>query len=151
MDIVSIISKVAPALGSALGGPAGGFIGSLISNAIGVDMSKPEEVAKKIDSDPQCSVKLKELELNLSDLQMARTEASKETGYYRLVRPILACAAMFAVFANILILKYLVDDEIVRDILIVMMVFLVWDIRQIYKFYFGSEGEVPNFLLRRRK
>lgn len=147
MDIISIISKVAPVLGTALGGPAGGIVGSLISSALGVDLTKPEEVSRKLENDPECAAKLKDLELQLSDLQAARCEASKDTGYLRLVRPGLAIAAMCAIFADIFLIKYVVDDDIVRQILIVMMVALVWDIRQIYKFYFGNnEQEVPSFL-----
>ena len=150
MIVSSIISKVAPALGGALAGPAGGFVGSLISSVLGVDMSKPDEVEKKIQEDPDCVVKLKELELQLADLQSARAEASKETGYLRLIRPFLAIAAMMAIFIDIVLIKYIVDDDIVKQILIVMMVCLVWDVRQIYKFYFGSDSDVPRFLFRKR-
>ena len=151
MDIISIVSKVAPVLGTALGGPAGGIVGTLISAALGVDINKPEDVARKLQDDPECANKLKQLELQLSDLQSARCEAAKETGYLRFVRPGLAIAAMWAIFADIFLIKYVVDDDIVRQILIVMMVALVWDVRQIYKFYFGNtEEEVPSFLFRRK-
>jgi hypothetical protein len=27
-----------------------------------------------------------------------------------------------------------------------MLVFLVWDVRQIYKFYFGSGDDLPDFM-----
>lgn len=151
MDIKSIISGISPVLGSALGGPAGGAIGLLISKVLGVDMKNPEDLKNKIEHDPSCIDKLKELELQLSDMQQARDIASKETGGLRLVRPLLAVGAMFAIFVDILLIKYFVVDDLVKQILIVMMVFLVWDIRQIYKFYFGNEEEVPNFLLKRKK
>jgi len=151
MDVISIISKVSPVLGSALGGPAGGAVGLLISKVLGVDLKKPDEVKNIIDNDPDSLNKLKELEMQLSDMQQAREQASKETGALRFVRPILALAAMCAIFINIFAIKYVVEDTFVKEILLVMMVFLVWDIRQIYKFYFGNEEEVPGFLLRNKR
>jgi hypothetical protein len=152
MSIVSVISSVAPALGTALGGPAGGLIGSLISNALGgIDISNHQEVQQKINSDPDAINKLKELELQLRDIQSARDEAGKETGYIRFVRPLLAFCAMFAIFIDIILIKYVVDDEIIKDILVLMIVFLVWDIRQIYKFYFGNQEQIPGFIFGRIK
>ncbi len=151
MDIISIISKVSPVLGSAMGAPGGGIVGLLISKVLGVDMKDPELLKKKIDDDPLCLAKLKELEFQISDIQSARMEARGDTGLLKFVRPGLAIAAMMAVFIDILLIRYVVDDELVKQILIVMMVFLIWDIRQIYKFYFGNEEEVPNFLLNKLK
>lgn len=149
-SIIPIISKVSPVLGSALGGPAGALVGSLISSTLGVDMNKPEEILNKLDSDPSSLDKLKELELQLKDLQDARTEASKEVGALRFVRPMLAGLAMVAIFADVLLINY-VEDYVVNQILIVMLVSLVWDVRQIYKFYFGSGEEVPSFLLKGKR
>jgi hypothetical protein len=145
---VSLISKVSPILGSALAGPAGGIVGSLISNALGVDMDKHDEVAKKLE-DPGCVAKIKELELQFSDLQNARVEASKDQGYLKLVRPLLAIFAMIAIFADIYAIEYTTND-ILEQIIIVMLVVLVWYVRQIYKFYFGSGEEVPSFLLKKK-
>lgn len=149
-SLVPIISKVSPILGSALGGPSGALVGSLISATLGVNMNKPEEILNKLDSDPSSLDKLKELELQLKDLQDARSEASKEVGALRFVRPILAGLAMVAIFADVLLINY-VDDYVVNQILIVMLVSLVWDVRQIYKFYFGSGEEVPSFLLKDKR
>lgn len=149
-SLVPIISKVSPVLGSALGGPAGALVGSLISSTLGVDMNKPEEILNKLDSDPSSLDKLKELELQLKDLQDARRESSKEVGALRFVRPILAGLAMLAIFVDVILINY-VEDYVVNQILVVMLVSLVWDVRQIYKFYFGSGEEVPSFLLKGKR
>jgi hypothetical protein len=152
MSIVSIISNVAPILGTALGGPAGGLVGNLISHALGgIDISKPQDIQKKIESDPNAIIKLKELEAQVADVQNAREESSRETGYLRFVRPLLALTAMFAVFIDIILIKYVVDDDVIKDILVLMMIFLVWDIRQIYKFYFGNQDQIPGFIFGRLK
>ncbi len=147
--VIDAISKVSPVLGAALGGPVGGIVGSLISGALGVDMNKPDEVVKALE-DPVYLSKLKEVELQLTDLQNARVEASKETGGLRFVRPILAIVAMIAIFADIVLINY-VTDRVVNEILIIMLVSLVWDVRQIYKFYFGSGEEAPTSLFMKKR
>lgn len=150
--LIDAITKISPVLGTMLGGPAGGLVGTLISRTLGgIDMSDPAKVVQAIKSDPDAERKIRELDIQLNDLQHARIEASKEVGAMKIVRPLLAIAAMIAIFINIVLIKYVVEDEIVRDVLIVMMVFLVWDIRQIYKFYFGNEEEVPGFLFSKLK
>lgn len=146
--LISLISKVSPFLGSALAGPAGGIVGSLISNALGVDMNKHDEVARKLE-DPLCIAKLKEIELQFSDLQNARLEASKDQGYLKLVRPILALFSMLAIFADIYAIEY-TTNGVLEQILVVMLVVLVWDVRQIYKFYFGSGEEIPTFMIKKK-
>ena len=118
--LIPIISKVSPVLGSALGGPAGSLVGSLISSTLGVDMSKPEDLISKLTE--QSSIdKLKGLELQLKDLQDARSEASKDTGALRFVRPALALFAMVAIFIDILLINY-VEDYVVNQILVVLLV-----------------------------
>jgi len=144
-SLVDIISKSAPVLGSALGGPAGGLIGSLISNSLGIDMNNPEEAAKKLKNDPSFVEKLKEIEIQVNDLQNARVEAAKDTGYYKLVRPLLALVAMLAIFIDIMLITYVVDDALVEQVLILLAVFLVWDVRQIYRFYFGNGDDNTPF------
>lgn len=148
-SLIPIISKVSPILGSALGGPAGALVGSLISSTLGVDMSKPEDLISKLTEQSSLD-KLKGLELQLKDLQDARSEASKDTGALRFVRPILALFAMVAIFVDIILINY-VEDYVVNQILVVLLVSLVWDVRQIYKFYFGSGEEVPSFLLKDKR
>ncbi len=113
-------------------------------------MNKTDEVVKVLE-DPAMVSKLKELELQVNDLQNARNEASKETGAYRLVRPILALFAMLAIFTDVILINY-VTDRVVNEILIIMLVSLVWDVRQIYTFYFGKGEEAPtNFLFPKKK
>jgi hypothetical protein len=150
--IIDIISKVSPILGTALGGPIGSVVGSLISTALGgVDMSNTEQVAKVLQ-DPANIQKLKELELQLNDLQNARLSAEKEKGAQKLIRPLLALAAMVAIFIDVYFIDY-VNDSVVRQIMIMMLIFLVWDIRQIYKFYFGNYDDVPTipFMMPKKK
>jgi hypothetical protein len=141
--IIDIISKISPFLGSMLGGPVGGIVGSLISKTLGgIDMSDPSKVIDAIKNDPDAERKLKELELQLKDLQGAREQSNNETGALRFTRPLLAIIAMIAIVIDMYAIEC-VTNQIVQQILIVMLVMIVWDIRQIYKFYFGSGDSLP--------
>lgn len=121
----------------------GGIVGDLISSVLGgVNMTDHESVAKSLEGQ-QNQAKLKELELQLIDLQNARLFAQKESSKW--VRPFLAVLAMLAVFADIVAIQY-VTDKMLNEILIMMLVFLVWDIRQIYSFYFGKPGDLPEII-----
>lgn len=149
--IVEAISKISPVLGAALGGPLGGIVGTLISSTLGgVNMQDVNKVLDTLRTNPDATQKLKELELQIGDLQSARGEASKETGAYRLVRPILALVAMLAIVADIIAIQY-TTNAMVSQILTIMLVALVWDIRQIYKFYFGSGDDLPNLSFMKKK
>ena len=139
LGVIEILSKVAPSLANT--------IDHLISSSLGgVDMKDSYEVAKALDS-PESQMNLKELELQLNDLKNARETASKESPIPRLV---LAIAAMFAVFADIIAIQY-VTDKMLNEILIMMLVWLIWDIRQVYKFYFGSSSDAPTFPFMKKK
>lgn len=138
-EIVSIISKVSPGLGAMLGGPAGAVVGTLMSNALGVDMTKADEIVEKI-KDPDFESKLRLFESQINDLQDARQKASEEAGFMRFVRPGLAVLAFIALFVDILLIAYL-ENEMVKQILLAFTGMLVFDIKQIYKFYFGSSDD----------
>lgn len=56
------IASAAPALGTALGGPAGGAVGGLIASAFGADPNDPEDVAAKVQADPEMAAKLQKIE-----------------------------------------------------------------------------------------
>lgn len=137
--VLEVLSKVAPSIGNT--------IDHLISSSLGgVDMTDSYEVAKALEQ-PETQEKLKELELQLNDLKNARETSLKESPIPRLV---LAIAAMFAIFADIIAIQY-VTDKMLNEILIMMLVFLIWDIRQVYKFYFGSSGDVPQIPFLKKK
>jgi hypothetical protein len=143
--IVDLISKASPAIGAMLGGPTGGLVGNLVSTALGgVSMDDLEGVSDAL-SKPESLDKLKELELQFKDLQDARAIAGKETGALRYQRLFLVVLAMGALVADIYAIQY-VTDKMLNEILIMMLVFLIWDIRQMYKFYFGTSDDMPRFV-----
>lgn len=139
-DIVDLISKASPIVGVALGGPLGRLLGSLISNILGVDMHNHDQVNNALQN-PDSAQKLKELEIQLTDLQNARIEASKDQGYLKLVRPILILLAHLVLVVNVYLIT-VVEDQMLITVLIVFMYVLVSEIRQMYKFYFGSGEDI---------
>lgn len=148
--IIELISKASPFIGSMLGSPSGKVVGDLVSTALGgANMGDLESVSKSL-SQPGAIDKLKELELQLTDLQNARLSAEKDTGVLRFQRLFLAVLAMGALVADIYAIQY-VTDKMLNEILVMMLVFLVWDVRQIYKFYFGSSDDTPNMSLIKKK
>ena len=80
-EIVDIVSKLSPIVGSALGGPVGGVIATLLAHVFGgaKDLST---LATNIQNDPEAQIKLKEIEQQiqaneLGDLQSARNRDEK--------------------------------------------------------------------------
>lgn len=105
-DLISMVSKFAPAIGTALGGPLGGLAVSAIAEKLGV-ADEVEAVTKAIKADPEAAMKLKQLELDkfksvLADKDSARnreaTIATSEKAplINKLVSPVLALIVVVA-------------------------------------------------------
>ena len=75
-DVGNAIGKFAPVLGGLIGGPLGAGIGGLISTALGVD-NNPDAIQNAINTDPQASIKIKEIEANQS-IQLAQIKAAAD-------------------------------------------------------------------------
>lgn len=65
-DLGKRLVNLAPMIGTALGGPAGATIGAIVASTLGTNPT-PEEVAKKLQGDPQAVLELKRLELKERD------------------------------------------------------------------------------------
>ncbi len=59
--VKQFISGAAPVVGGLVGGPAGGAVGALIASALGTE-NDPEAIMKKLETDPEALIKLKQLE-----------------------------------------------------------------------------------------
>ena len=60
-ELISMVSKFAPAIGTALGGPLGGMAVSALAKQFGV-ADEVAAVTKAIQADPEAALKLKQLE-----------------------------------------------------------------------------------------
>ncbi len=75
-ELVSLVSRYAPILGTVLGGPAGSIAGNLIADVFGHDHKSPGELIQKIISDPESSSKLKEIEFKNKEILMKNSTAN---------------------------------------------------------------------------
>src|SRR5579863_6794340 len=95
--IVNAISSISPILGAALTGPLSVIAGRLISSTLGgVDMQDSDDVKEKLKDNASVR-KLKELELQFSDIQNARATASQQQGFNKYVYFFLAIIAHLAI------------------------------------------------------
>lgn len=141
-DLIPVVSKVAPALGTALAGPAGGIVGSLLAQIFGASHDDPQELLNRIQSDPEAEYKIKSLQVQLQQLDMQtyqtevddRKDARKRQVELKDHTPEVLAAAFVIIYA---VIQYIAiqnpsgqDDVIsarVQDIMLMII-----------SFYFGS-------------
>ena len=147
-DLISMVSKFAPAIGTALGGPLGGLAVSAIAEKLGV-ADTIEEVTKAIKADPESAIKLQQLENEkfkavLADKDSARnreaTIATSEKAplINKLVSPILALIVVSAwVGIQYTLLNTTVPQEM-RELVARVLGTLDGALMVILSYYFGA-------------
>ena len=147
-DLISMVSKFAPAIGTALGGPLGGLAVSAIAEKLGV-ADEVEAVTKAIKADPEAAMKLKQLELDkfkavLADKDSARnreaTIATSEKAplINKLVSPVLALIVVVAwVGIQYTLLNTTVPQEM-RELVARVLGTLDGALMVILSYYFGA-------------
>ena len=75
-DLIAMVSKFAPAIGTALGGPLGGLAVTAIAERLGV-ADEVEAVTKAIKADPEAALKLKQLENEKFKAVMADKDSAR--------------------------------------------------------------------------
>lgn len=61
--IAATIAKYAPALGAVLPIPGGFALGQVVASLFGGDITKPDELIKRINADPEAALKLAQFEM----------------------------------------------------------------------------------------
>ena len=147
-DLISMVSKFAPAIGTALGGPLGGLAVSAIAEKLGVADSITE-VTKAIQTDPESAIKLQQLENEkfkaiLADKDSARnreaTIATSEKAplINKLVSPLLAVIVVTAwVGIQYTLLNTTVPAEM-RELVARVLGTLDGALMVILSYYFGA-------------
>ena len=147
-DLIAMVSKFAPAIGTALGGPLGGLAVSAIAEKLGV-ADEVEAVTKAIKADPEAAMKLKQLELDkfkavLADKDSARnreaTIATSEKAplINKLVSPVLALIVVVAwVGIQYTLLNTTVPQEM-RELVARVLGTLDGALMVILSYYFGA-------------
>ena len=147
-ELISMVSKFAPAIGTALGGPLGGLAVTAIAEKLGV-ADEVEAVTKAIKADPEAAMKLKQLELDkfkavLADKDSARnreaTIATSEKAplINKLVSPLLALIVVIAwVGIQYTLLNTTVPQEM-RELVARVLGTLDGALMVILSYYFGA-------------
>jgi hypothetical protein len=147
-DLILMVSKFAPAIGTALGGPLGGLAVSAIAERLGVK-DEVEAVTKAIKADPEAAMKLKQLEIEkfkavLADKDSARnreaTIATSEKAplLNKLISPALALIVVSAwVGIQFTLINSTVPQEM-RELVARVLGTLDGALMVILSYYFGA-------------
>ena len=147
-DLISMVSKFAPAIGTALGGPLGGLAVSAIAEKLGV-ADEIEAVTKAIQTDPESAIKLQQLENErfkaiLADKDSARNReativtSEKAPLINKLVSPALAMIVVVAwVGIQFTLLNTTVPQEM-RELVARVLGTLDGALMVILSYYFGA-------------
>ena len=147
-DLISMVSKFAPAIGTALGGPLGGLAVSAIAEKLGV-AAEVEAVTKAIKADPESAIKLQQLENEkfkavLADKDSARNrEATIATSdkaplLNKLISPALALIVVSAwVGIQFILINTTVPQEM-RELVARVLGTLDGALMVILSYYFGA-------------
>ena len=147
-DLISMVSKFAPAIGTALGGPLGGMAVSALAKQFGV-ADEVAAVTKAIQADPEASLKLKQLENDkfkavLADKESARnreaTIATSEKAplINKLISPLLALVVVTAwVGIQYTLINTTVPQEM-RELVARVLGTLDGALMVILSYYFGA-------------
>ena len=147
-DLISMVSKFAPAIGTALGGPLGGLAVSAIAEKLGV-ADEVEAVTNAIKGDPEAAMKLRQLENEkfkaiLADKDSARNReativtSEKAPLINKLVSPALAMIVVVAwVGIQFTLLNTTVPQEM-RELVARVLGTLDGALMVILSYYFGA-------------
>jgi hypothetical protein len=147
-DLISMVSKFAPAIGTALGGPLGGMAVSALAKQFGV-ADEVEAVTKAIMADPEAEAKIKQLEYDkfkaiLADKDSARkremavVQSDSAPTINKIVTPALALGVTGLSFVLFAVLIFVEVKPEAKDILIYILGVLSAAVTQILSYYFGS-------------
>jgi hypothetical protein len=147
--LLSILKGVAPALATAVAGPAGGMAVGWIADKLGIPDSTIEGVTAALTSNPEMTLKLKELDLEYAKLEVADRDSARQayaavaTSEYssaldKLVVPVLALGVVGLAFTLIGVLMFVNTPQDQQQIIIFALGFITSAAGQVLSFYFGS-------------
>lgn len=139
-DLLTVVGKVSPVLGSSLSSPVGGTLLTILANAVKADPGNLKDIIDKIKADPDADVKIKEMEAMVNDLQSARnrevafTNATKQRDW---MVPFLAVIGAFGFLltAWAVVLVQVEGDD--KYFLYALVIGMGVQFAQVYNYYFG--------------
>lgn len=137
-DLINLLKQYAPALATVAGGPLAGLVVSQIAQKLGVEAS-PSAVTAAIQADPQCAIKLAEIDADqfkteVEDRKSAREMQTATRSYFVPTLGFFIVASFIGVVVASL-LGLAVADSVLAGTLIG---YLSGKAEQVISFYFGS-------------
>lgn len=161
MKFKSLLKSIAPALGAAYGGPFSGIAGKMIANALGEPEPKNDnalvKMVRRALSDPELTLKLKqadqafELKMKELDVDIFETEVADRSNarelfkvniWPQIILSILFIAGYFVVLAIVFQALH-GDEEVNKEVLVLASTLLgifTGEIPRIMSFWFGSSA-----------
>ena len=147
--LLSILKGVAPVLATAVAGPAGGAAVGWIASKLGIPDDTIEGVTKALTGNPELTMKLKELDLEYSKLEVQDRDSARQAyaavatsehanKLEKAVVPILALGVVGLAFSLIGILMFVNTPQDQQQIIIFALGFITSAAGQVLSFYFGS-------------
>lgn len=164
MDWRSIVSGIAPVLGTALGGPLGRMAMSAVATAVtGNPAATEKQIASAFDSmtpetltalkkcENDFAVRIKELDIDVDKLHAADTADARKAGAERAksatwwMEPVLALLAVGGFFAACGGLIYVATQNLTldpqaHDIIVMLLGVLAAKFSDVYGYFFGSSS-----------
>jgi hypothetical protein len=147
--LLGILKGVAPVLATAVAGPAGGAAVGWIASKLGIPDDTIEGVTKALTSNPEMTLKLKELDLEYAKLEVQDRDSARQayaqvatsehaTKLDKVVVPVLALGVVGLAFTLIGVLMFVNTPTDQQQIIIFALGFITSAAGQVLSFYFGS-------------
>jgi hypothetical protein len=147
--LLGLLKGVAPVLATAIAGPAGGAAVGWLASKLGIDDDTIEGVTNALTSNPELTLKLKELDLEYAKLEVADRDSARQayaavatsehaTKLDKVVVPVLALGVVGLAFTLIGVLMFVNTPTDQQQIIIFALGFITSAAGQVLSFYFGS-------------
>jgi hypothetical protein len=147
--LIGLLKGVAPVLATAVAGPAGGAAVGWIASKLGIPDDTIEGVTAALTSNPEMTLKLKELDLEYAKLEAADRDSARKayaavatsehaTKLDKIVVPVLALGVVGLAFTLIGVLMFVNTPQDQQQIIIFALGFITSAAGQVLSFYFGS-------------
>jgi len=147
--LIGLLKGVAPVLATAVAGPAGGAAVGWIASKLGIPDDTIEGVTAALTSNPEMTLKLKELDLEYAKLEVADRDSARQayaavatsehaTKLDKIVVPVLALGVVGLAFTLIGVLMFVNTPQDQQQIIIFALGFITSAAGQVLSFYFGS-------------
>jgi lipoprotein signal peptidase len=139
-DLIGLVSKASPVLGTALGSPLSGVVLTLIANAVKANPIDLKDIIEKLKADPEADIKMKDMETMVNDLTSARnreiayTNATKHRDWMLPALSLLVALGFFLTLWIVIVMDYQ-DDQ--KYFMYAFVIGIGVQFAQVYNYYFG--------------